>query len=350
MRAASIAILALMLASNAAAAPNPDYLVNRAALLVQRGELDAARADLDEAIRFAPSLAVAYNNRAAIHEKQGRPQAAMSDLDEAIRLDPKLASAHMNRGNIFLNAGDPERAVADYRQALALNPRHVWTLVNLAVAESKLGRHDEALAHLDHAFRLKKDPAILHRRGHVLIEKGEPQAALEPLTRAIGMLRSYGKAYATRGDAHLDLHDFSRAVGDYQKAVDLGEENAELLNGLCWSRTLAGEGLELARPACDRALALQADSPDILSSRAHLLLRLAASEEALADAERALALAPDHLDSLLLRGVARLRLGRSAEGQADIARALSLDPKLHDIYAKGGLAEDLRPFAPASSP
>ena len=71
---------------------------NRGYGLTEKRELDAALADLDEAIRLDPTLACAYNNRGDARFNKGDVKGAFADFDAAIKVDPKLASAYGNRG------------------------------------------------------------------------------------------------------------------------------------------------------------------------------------------------------------------------------------------------------------
>jgi tetratricopeptide (TPR) repeat protein len=89
------------------------YYNNRAAAYHEKGDLDRAIADLNEAIRLDPKLAMPFNNRGAAYNEQGDNDRAIADYNEAIRIDPKLAMAFSNRGNAYSDKGDNGRAIAD---------------------------------------------------------------------------------------------------------------------------------------------------------------------------------------------------------------------------------------------
>ena len=48
--------------------------------------------------------------------------AALADLTEAIRLNPNDANAYNLRGVVYLEKRDTERAIADYTEAIRLDP------------------------------------------------------------------------------------------------------------------------------------------------------------------------------------------------------------------------------------
>src|SRR5689334_10179029 len=68
-------------------------------------------------------LAALLNNRGAAYRAKGDNERAVADLNEAIRLDPKLAMAYNNRGAYYNEQGDNDRAIADYNQAIRLDPK-----------------------------------------------------------------------------------------------------------------------------------------------------------------------------------------------------------------------------------
>ena len=76
---------------------------NRGLARYQKGDLEGAMADLNQAIRIRPTLAVAYLNRAAVQRAQMEPAAAVKDLDRAISLDKDLFQAFSNRGSLRLD-------------------------------------------------------------------------------------------------------------------------------------------------------------------------------------------------------------------------------------------------------
>jgi tetratricopeptide (TPR) repeat protein len=98
---------------------------NRGFVWHDKGDLDRAIADYNEAIRLDPKQANAYRNRGNAWREKGDLDRAIADLNEAIRLDPKYANAYVNRGNVWHDKGDLDRAIADYNEATGLNPKEL---------------------------------------------------------------------------------------------------------------------------------------------------------------------------------------------------------------------------------
>lgn len=91
-----------------------------------------------------------------------------------------------------------------------------------------------------------------------------------------------------------------------------------------------------AASACERALELDADDPDVLVTRAELRHRVGRHEEAVADFRRALELRPDHFEALLGLAHSSLPLGRLDEAERVARRAVELrhrDWRGHNMLA-----------------
>src|ERR1700686_25236 len=106
------------------------FYSNRAAAYHEQGDNDRAIADLNEAIRLDPKLAMAFNNRGAAYNEQGDNDRAIADYNEAIRLDPKHARAFLGRGIAFSDKGDNDRAIVDYNEAIRLDPTSAMAFDN----------------------------------------------------------------------------------------------------------------------------------------------------------------------------------------------------------------------------
>lgn len=82
--------------------------------------LNLALADFEQAIKFNPQNADAYNGRASCHQSLGKKDLALADYTKAIELDPKLATAYMGRMMIYCEMGKKELSIADEKKVKEL--------------------------------------------------------------------------------------------------------------------------------------------------------------------------------------------------------------------------------------
>lgn len=96
-------------------------LHNRAVAHLEKGDLNAAEADLNASLSYDNEYGLAYFNRALIHARYGDIDLALADLSRAIELPPSRihSAARLRRANLFQITGDYAGAVADYDRVIA---------------------------------------------------------------------------------------------------------------------------------------------------------------------------------------------------------------------------------------
>ena len=123
------------------------------------GDVDTIeREELDEAIRRHPDYAEGYRERAALLVEQGELRKAVRDLDQVLRILPDDADAYQERGECWLDLDRPEKAAADFDRALRLAPGSIDAHLGRAEAYLALEEPARALAECDAALRV--DPGI----------------------------------------------------------------------------------------------------------------------------------------------------------------------------------------------
>jgi len=119
-------------------------LLNKAVLWSERGESEAARSVLEQAISQDAEDAELHYNLSLALLALGRTVEALAALDRAITLDPTSAAAHNNRGVLRRQTGELAGALEDFAAALEAQ-EHSRTRVNRAGVALELGRWDVAL-------------------------------------------------------------------------------------------------------------------------------------------------------------------------------------------------------------
>ena len=266
-----------------AVSAKPRALVKKAGRLVNKGDLEGAKAIYDESIRLDPEYAEAYLQRGRVHLVTGESKAAEVDFSQAIDLDPEAAEAYYLRSRVRRARGQLEQAREDlsvYIEAVPGNPR---ILLERAQASYFLGDYDNALMDLDLSMRdcvseireiekvfsllgaskltkLTDIPLVVNKTSSGVVDpsvsaalrmtamddragmEAHLKAAVEAFTqradlvRRIRMLR--GKVHARMGDREQALVEFGKAMGRYDSDAqagvfyyvinDLGEARAAL--------------------------------------------------------------------------------------------------------------------------
>jgi len=289
--------------------------------------LEARRASLVRARELGAPDDVAL---AHVLLQLGELEAARATADAALDRSPSFAWALYARGAAAGELGDHAAAVVDLSRSLALRPESPWTAIayyRLAVSWAAFGERDAARAHLRRAaaeleverFKVGRSeleaglPAILAR-----IERagaGTAPTARWPEDDPEALVaRAVLRALEQRRDA---------ALGDLERALAVRSElrAARLLRG----RLVIEDDPETTASDCARLLAADPSDVEALLLRAFLRGRTGDLAAGLADLDRCVVLRPESFRAHLELGRAAAQLDRPERALRALSRAARLD-------------------------
>ncbi|MDI3279820.1 MAG: tetratricopeptide repeat protein [Bacillota bacterium] len=167
---------------------------NLGSVHLQQGDFARALFRFQLAAELDPGgSAVAYNNMGEVYLLRGDYAQAMGFFQRAIELDPRLAIPYANLGHCYYAVGKWEEAIAVYEKALsALNPglssddTEIEVLTCLTRVYARLRQYDRAIeVGLRVLARRPGWERILALLGHIYLQKGEFEKAVEYLQRAL---------------------------------------------------------------------------------------------------------------------------------------------------------------------
>ena len=305
---------------------NVDLLIRRGMLHRDLGRYEDAYAEVNRLSAIGSAGPAAGALLGTVYLAMGRHQEALAELDKAIAANPMLSWALAHRGDAHRRAGRYDQAVADLDRALLLDPDDAFALATRGTLSRDLGRHDEAVADLTRALAIEPDvPWVLAARGLAHQRAGRHQAALADLGRALRLQPDLGWALAARGAVRRELGQPERALADLDHAVALDPRSAWVLaeRGVV-HRLLARYDRALAD--FDRALELEPGQPWTLTQRGITLRVMEHYDKALRDFNKAVELDPSSAWVRVERGVTHRLLGHLGRSMSDLDRALDLAP------------------------
>ena len=257
----------------------------------RQGDDPATLAALNRTIKADPGFAIAYFARGEMRRSLGDPESALADYNVAIRLQPDLALAYMGRGNARRNLGDRAGSFDDFTHAVQLEPENPAAHVGLGFARPE----DDATSRVDDFDRaIQLNPKYAEAYfGRAMARMGT-KASVADLTKTIKLNPGHGMFHLYRGDALCAQGADDKAIGDYDKAIELGV----------------------------------AAATRIYAKRAASLLKTGKIQAALADCNTALQADPKLGPAYLIRGTAHFAMGKNNEAVADLKRAIKLEPGL----------------------
>ena len=166
----------------------PDVLRLRATLEARRGELAAARRDLEAEARLltpAEGRSSPESELAELLLSAGDETAARKWVDTALAARPHEAKALMLRGLLSARSGNLAAARRDFAASVSADPSAGKALLMLAEAEAESGDLAAALGHFDKALHAgPESPELLNAYAAALLRAGRKDRARELLLRS----------------------------------------------------------------------------------------------------------------------------------------------------------------------
>lgn len=269
---------------------------------------------------------------------------AALDASESIKLNPYISRSYLVRGVAYQNTDRLEEAVKDYKQGIALAPDNGQMRFNLAVAELKLKRYDEAeqsintllkysnkyneayalragialergdttlaLQRIAEAMKIDPSMSLPYRlRASIAAERSEWPEAINGLTRAIELDGSNAEIHTNRAILYYHNNNLKAALADYSKAIELDPKNKISLNNRAILRQQVGEK-NLALQDWNRLIALDASNLIARYNRAMLSIEVGGNlQDAIKDLDAVLEKYPSFTDGFMQRALLKGRLG-----------------------------------------
>jgi tetratricopeptide (TPR) repeat protein len=233
---------------------NVIYYDNLGVLYLKEGNIEAAKAALEKAIKIDSGYYGAYSNLGNAYYELGEYNKARALYEKSLEINPGYARAHYNLANLKYALGEKEDAVKDMEKAIELNPNYVRAYNNLGRMYAESGNLEKALETFTEA--VKKDPNFADSYNNiaaVYFSIDRQEEALDLFRRAIRLDPESAEYRYNLGMAHLKTGEIKKAIISLKKAMEIDPLEGKVYYGL--SRALfADESYEEAVKYCDMAL------------------------------------------------------------------------------------------------
>ena len=176
----------------------------------------------------APDSPELMLERAKILMDRGQAAEAIPVLDSVLQAMPKNPGVYYQRGLVYEALDLPEKALADYVACLQLDHRRTDALNNKAVQLARLKRYDEALVAFSELVDLDREDFLGYRnRGLCRFDMHDDAGALQDYDTALKLNPEDSSSWFQRGNVHLSMDNLDAAEGDFSKALELDAEFAK---------------------------------------------------------------------------------------------------------------------------
>lgn len=260
----------------------------------EQERLDVAITELSQRIDATPSDASLLLERAELHAERGNLEAARVDVERAITLEPNSAEAIQRAGFIMVDIAPPE-AIPLFDRLVKITDRSAAALADRGRAHAVAGNVEQALVDLDAALAKDRHLALAQAvRGSIFLSRHEHEAAIDAFTAALNVT-AIAQAYFDRGYCYTQVGNFAAAIADYTEAARLDSEN---IGPICERGQVHQFSGNYAAALHDYDRCLQ-DVPDDPGASLQLAWLLATCpDDAVRDGKRALSLASSVCDAV----------------------------------------------------
>ncbi len=244
----------------------------RGQLLLERGDLDAALAELSHAVAFDPDLVVALTSIGDVHRRTGRHDLAVDSYRSACAADPYAFRPHYNLGVTYQLLADTAHAletiqanlrlaVQTYLRALAIRPEDFDSCLNLSACYFRLGQHTLAEQYCLAALRANPDRPEPHSNLGVIYDAlNRPHDAIEAYKNSLERDTHQPELLLNLAATYVRLGWYKQATVTLGKAAEEDPRNPAPHEqaGSCWYHL---RDMDLAESAFRQALTLDPASP-----------------------------------------------------------------------------------------
>lgn len=267
---------------------------------------DKAIEEYKLALENDPDSAYLNAGLAELYAKTGRIREAVLEAQDIIKRDPNNIDARKLLGRIYLRSlGDMQSgtqsqevlklAIDQFQQIVTLDPKSVEDHLLLG----RLYRLNNDLLKAENEFKtaVKLEPdseEALTSLAYLYTEEGDAARGVKTLEAVPDADRS-ARLYSALGYTYEQKHEYKKAVGAYQRSVELDKENLDSVRGL--AQNLMNDGQTDAALEQYKAIA-EADPQDAPAQLriAELLRRSGKFDQALEHLKKAESLVQDSLE------------------------------------------------------
>ncbi|HUP28334.1 MAG TPA: tetratricopeptide repeat protein, partial [Chloroflexia bacterium] len=310
------------------------------------GDVQSARAALEQALRVAPQSAEDHLWRGRFLSALGSTGDAVAEL-QAAAADPQLWEAHLRLGEIFAQSGRGPDALVEFNHVLEAQPNNPTALLGAGRQMVLAGQVSEAEKLFSRLTALSPGDAD----GHVaylqlLLSKGDATRALEEGKQAVRAAGDRADTHFYLGQAWEASDNWDEATKEYitatQRDPGLFDAFIRLARSLIHSDRYT-ESIEASKSA----MALRPDDPQPYRWKAEAEMHLMSYEASVSSVATALNLNPNYADALAIGARAQALLGRDAEARNLAERAVQTEPQnaagrfaLGEVHLHAGRYQD----------
>jgi putative PEP-CTERM system TPR-repeat lipoprotein len=305
---------------------NPDVWMAQAALLRMQGKTDEALAAYDEVLKLQPKHREAYVEKAYVEIGRGNFAAAKVAVEGAEKASPGNLLTVYVRALYEFSQGKYAAAHESLQRILKAAPDHMPTLLLAGASEMNLGSLQQAEQHL--RKYVESNPNNVYARkllAQTLLKSSQPRDAAAALAPVLKEDSQDAQLLALAGQSHMQVRDFSKASGYFEKAAELAPKAAGVRTSLGLSKLAQGDQVR-GMKELELATALDPKSTEASLTLVQSQLGLKQYDEAMKTVLSMEKQQPNNPQVQTLKGFVYHAKGDTKSARVAFERAVTLQP------------------------
>lgn len=285
--------------------------------------------DLQSVVTGSTNAAVEAFNAGLAAQQAGDLETAKAKLQEALAADAGLGPAHVALAQVLLDLEDYEAAISEADAAVAADVSPADALRVKFQALRALGRREEAEAiagELESAQDQVAAARVLYNDAAQAFQAGDLETALDTFQKAAELDPTLQDAHHAIATIQLNRQNYEAAAESAKKALSLGTEDVRTLRVLYDAYDALGKTDQLL----EIAPRLASVDPDFggpkLVEQAAALWNNGEAEKAVEVSKLALAIDPQLAKPHYFIGLSHLSAGENAEARASLEKFIAMAP------------------------
>lgn len=317
---------ALDLAQEMAAVHPGDPQVLRALGIAEQGSnlIKRAVGTFRHLVELEPDVANAHALYADALASYGNMDAARKQLEIALKLDPKYLQARIGLGALEARAGNRQRALEIAAEVQQEHPQHSAGYELEGDLQAGAGDFSRAAEAFAQAYQRGSSARLAQKRFSALRKSGQRQQAYASLQQ---WLANHPDDIAIRvllANSYQVDGRYEDAGREYQQVLKTAPNRADVMNNLAW--TYLDRDLSKAFSWAEKAYALAPQNPAIIDTYGWIVFKQGDAQTGLGLLQEALLKAPQESGIRFHVAQALEQVGNYAEAHRHVKQILYTDP------------------------
>jgi len=185
-------------------------------VLFNSGHPPQSQSAFEKALAIKPDFAEAWHNLGHVLRAQNKLDEAEKAYARSVELAPYYRSGWLNLGLVKFARGKTTEGLANFHKLLELDPRHIEAHINAGIGEHILRNTGQAKMHYQQAIALdpKNDTALRHL-GSLFADELDTESAVEYFRKALVLNPRMSDVWAEL----IELYERANRLDDAQQAL-----------------------------------------------------------------------------------------------------------------------------------